>query len=405
MQMPLSPVPMSTSPEIELLLRCARTDLDAEARERIRGSLGHDIDWGRLLRTAFYHRVTPLLYGSLSATCPEAVPEEAMGTLQGFYLFNGLRNSRRAQELLDLLEVFAAHGIDAIPFKGLVLAEAVYGSLHLRQFVDTDILVRRSDVGRAGQLLLERGYERSVQEARMSEAQQEVYAQLTHQNAFWRRDETVEKVIYVVELQWGFASRYFSSPLDPRHVWARPGRGSLAGTPVPAFGREELVMFLCLHGARHLWRQLQWVCDVAEFVRSCEDFDWPRLFERAQRLGMERMLLLGLLLAHNLLGAPLPGPSQARLRAHPVVHVLAQEVQGRMFAEGEAAPSMLLIRRFHLAARERARDKVRYAFFALTPTPKDWTFLALPKALSFVYYLLRPVRILRDVLTNRRSRR
>ena len=99
--------------------------------------------------------------------------------------------------------------------------------------MDTDILVKDSDAGRAGQLLLERGYKRSVQEARMSEAQQEAYAELTHQNAFWRQDETIKEVTHVVELQWSFASRYFSSPLDPRHVWARPGRAVLAGTPRP----------------------------------------------------------------------------------------------------------------------------------------------------------------------------
>ena len=390
----------STSAETALLLCCARTSLDVELREQIRASLGAGLDWERLLQAAFQHRVTPLLYQNLSATCPEAVPEEIMGKLHGFYLFNGLRNSRRAQELLDLLELFAEHGIGAIPFKGPVLAESIYGSLHLRQFVDTDILVKDSDVGRAGRLLLERGYERSVQEARMSEAQQEAYAELTHQNAFWRRDETIKEVTHVVELQWSFASRYFSSPLDPRHVWARPGRAVLAGTPVPSFDHEELVLFLCLHGARHLWRQLQWVCDVAEFVRACEGFDWPRLFGRAQRLGMERILLLGLLLAHDLLGARLPAPSQARLRAHPVVRVLAREVQGRLFAEEEAPPGTLLIRRFHLRARERMRDKARYAFFGLTPTPKDWTFLALPKALSFFYYLLRPIRIFRDALSD-----
>lgn len=396
---------MPTSPETALLLCCARTSLDADVRERIRDLLGTGVSWEHLLRAAFQHRVTPLLYQSLSATCPEEVPTEVMDRLRGFYLFNGLRNSRRAQELLGLLALFAEHGIRAIPFKGPVLAEAIYGSLHFRQFVDTDILVREADVRQAGQLLLERGYERSVQEARMSEAQQEVYAELTHQNAFWRRDEAIKEVMHVVELQWSFASRYFSSPLDPRHVWARPGRAVLAGTPVPSFGHEELILFLCLHGARHLWRQLQWVCDVAEFVRSCEDFNWPRLFERAQRLGMERILLLGLLLAHDLLGTPLPAPAPARLRAHAAVHVLAQEVQERLFAEGEAAPGMFPIRRFHLRVRERVWDKARYVLFGLTPTPKDWTFLALPKAFSFFYYLLRPIRIFRDALSDVSSKR
>lgn len=391
---------MPTPPEVVLLLYCARAHLDAEACDRIRAALQAEIDWERLLRTAFRHRVTPLLYQSLLTAAPEAVPKDILTKLQGFYLFNGLRNDRRARELLDLLKLLAARGIGAIPFKGPVLAEDVYGSLHLRQFVDVDVLISKSDVGRAGRLLLEHGYRRSVQESQLSEAQQEVYARLTHQNAFWRPDEEVEGVMHVVELQWSFASRYFSSPLDPRRVRERQSCAVLAGTPVPSFGREDLVLLLCLHGARHLWRQLQWVCDIAEFIRTYEDVDWFRLFRRAQRIGMERILLLGLLLAHDLAGAPLPPPSQARLRAHPVVRVLAREVQERMFLEEQPPSSALLIRRFHFRARERARDKARYAFFAFTPTPKDWAFLALPRALSFFYYLLRPIRIFRDTLSS-----
>ena len=106
-----------------------------------------------------------------------------------------------------------------------------------------------------------------------------------------------------------------------------------------------------------------------------------------------------MLLAHDLLGAPLPAPSQARLRAHPVVRVLAREVQERIFAEEEAPPGMLLIRRFHLRARERMRDKARYLFFGLTPPrQRIGPSLRSRRRFRFFYYLLRPIRIFRDAL-------
>ena len=50
---------MPTSLEAAVLLCCARTSLNAETRERIRELLKTGVDWERLLRTAFQHRVTP----------------------------------------------------------------------------------------------------------------------------------------------------------------------------------------------------------------------------------------------------------------------------------------------------------------------------------------------------------
>jgi hypothetical protein len=50
---------------------------------------------------------------------------------------------------------------------------------------------------------------------------------------------------------------------------------------------------------------------------------------------------------------------------------------------------------FQLDARERLRDKLRYFSYSLSPTDEDVAQLALPRPLSFAYYLLRPFRLLR----------
>ncbi|MCA1613591.1 MAG: hypothetical protein LC800_05420, partial [Acidobacteria bacterium] len=50
---------------------------------------------------------------------------------------------------------------------------------------------------------------------------------------------------------------------------------------------------------------------------------------------------------------------------------------------------------FQLDARERLRDKLRYFSYSLSPTDEDVAQLALPRPLSFAYYLLRPLRLLR----------
>ncbi|MCK4389505.1 MAG: nucleotidyltransferase family protein [Desulfobacterales bacterium] len=62
------------------------------------------------------------------------------------------------EKLLNLPNLFEAHGIPALPFKGPVLAQTVYGDLSRRQFVDLDILVQRRNVLKAKDLLISHRY-------------------------------------------------------------------------------------------------------------------------------------------------------------------------------------------------------------------------------------------------------
>jgi hypothetical protein len=89
------------------------------------------------------------LYQSLNTTCPEAVPKANLAQLRNYFHANAQRNLFLTQELLKLLTLFKTNGISAIPYKGPVLAVAVYGNLALRQFGDLDILVHKRDVLRA----------------------------------------------------------------------------------------------------------------------------------------------------------------------------------------------------------------------------------------------------------------
>jgi len=61
-----------------------------------------------------------------------------------------------------------------------------------------------------------------------------------------------------------------------------------------------------VHGTKHRWERLRWICDVAELIRVREDVKWETLMRVAESLGSRHMLSLGLYLAHDVLGAPLP---------------------------------------------------------------------------------------------------
>ena len=375
-------------PEAELLLCCARTRLDAEQTVRIKSLLQQKLDWEYLLRAATQHGVMPLLYSHLSAICPEAVPEVYFKRLQDLFRRNTARNLFLTGELNKILRLFASHGIAAMPYKGPALAVSIYGDLALRQFSDLDILVRRDDVARASELLVALGFQPHF---KLTGNQVAAFVRLGYVQLF-ERDNGKN----VVELHWAIVPRFFSFSLQTERLFQRLTQIDLAGHQVLAPAPEDLLLILCVHGAKDMWERLEWVCGIAELVRGNQVMNWEQVLEQARELDSERMLFLGLLLAHDLLGAALPGEVWQKIEATPAVKSLAAQVRKNLFQENRPAPKVTERVSFHLRARERLRDRMRYCVrLALTTTPVDWAILPLPSSLTFLYSLLRPIRLVK----------
>lgn len=380
-------------PEVRLLLACARSSRPEKA-DGIRTLLREPLDWDYLLSLARGHRVMPLLSWNLRDVPPEDVPPGVLQQLEGHFRSNSLRNLSLTAQLIELIDALEAQGIPSIPYKGPSLAASFYGNLALREFIDLDLLIQRHDVARAGDLLGSLGYERL--EA-LTPAQEEAFLRSQREHVFVRRDGGG-----TVELHWALTPKHFAFSLDPRLLWERAERTSLGRRTVLTFSAEDQLLSLCVHGSKHLWQRLGWICDINELVRVRTDIDWSRLLRSAKGLGSERMLLLGLALAQDLLDAALPHEIEKLARGDAAVGALVGEVKGRLFAEHDHGSGVLETgnvdeSRFHpfrTRVRERLRDKVRYCVYTmLIPTVEDWTFVPMPRILFPLYYVLRPLRL------------
>lgn len=314
------------------------------------------------------------------------VPASVLDHLRRQLAESNRRNLRLTAELLALLDLLEQHAIRVVPLKGPALAAAVYGDLALRQFLDLDILVHKPDVPRATELLRSRGYrERPL----LTDAQEAALLRHDCERGFVRDDGTL------LELHWDLVPAWFSLSFDHRSLWDRRETVCIGGTMVPTLGADDLLLFLCIHGAKHLWARLKWVCDVAAVLHRAPPPDLTAVLAQARAIGAERMVLLGLRLAADLLEAPLPDDVQRRAQQDRTVSALATQVQARLFRSATATPLDLPeLHRFCLRARERWRDRVRYVLrVAVTPAATDWTSLPLPRALHPLYYVVRPIRV------------
>lgn len=374
-------------PEHDLLLCCARVRAGEELRARIVGLVRRDLDWDYLYRLAERHTVLPLLYRQLNATAAADVPAEPLARLRTKFRDNAARNLYLTGELERIVALFRAEGVRVLPYKGPALAAAAYGDLSLRRFVDLDILVSRRDVGRAKELLESRGFRPALE---LSPAQERLLLRAQHNLPFSRDGGRL-----VVELHWEVAGKQFAPAFFGRDFGGGTETVRLLNLEVESLSPEDLLLALCVHGTKHLWERLAWICDIAELIRSRPQINWQQLSERARALRAGRMLHLGLALAHELLDAPLPDEVKSRVFADAAARELAARVTRRLFdGDGSRPAGLLGSMNFNLRARGDWRDKARYLSFIFTPTDGDLALLRLPSGLSFVYYLLRPFRLL-----------
>lgn len=277
-----------------------------------------------VVELAEYHGVVPLLYKNLSAVSSDLVPAELLTRLRQKTQAGALLNRALAKELVALCEAFTTGEVPVIPIKGATLAVSAYGDLALRDFTDLDLLVPEGSVREAQAVLSTLGYERR--------------SVVAEQGALHHYDGPYQvfvkrRTLCRVDLQWVMAHQHFAFRLDRPEFWARRVAVAFENQTVPGLAPEDLLIVLCVHGAKHAWEHLKWVCDVAEFVRSHPDLDWNQIFAHASNWRCRRMLYLGLAVAHLLLDAPLPATVLERLKADVEVMALAHRMPAGLLSD------------------------------------------------------------------------
>lgn len=373
--------------ETELLLSCARVEMDPATALRIVTLVREEIDWSRVIRAALHHGLTPLLFAHLNAICPGSLPRLALNHLRSHVEKNAIRNLFLAKELRAILAQLEAHGIAALPFNGLVLGACLYGNLALRELSDLHILIHQRDILRASEVLLAAEYHHSYGPSCARDA---VVLRSQPDHLYIREDRRVW-----LELHWAIGPNRGFCGLDPGSLWEDREPTKLGEADVSTVSREDLLVMLCVHGAAQLWTRLGWIVDVGELIRTAPHLDWGRVTQRARAAASERILSLGLLLAHDLLGTALPEELLHPAKSDAACAALADEVTNRLFQKGIGSPDFGTTVRFHLQVKERLVDRLRYISHGVcTPTAGDRAFLLLPESLSASYALLRPIRLI-----------
>lgn len=384
--------------EVELILACCRTKLDTESKNKIESLLALSLDWDYIKSFCFRNKVVPLVWKSLEQINSSAVPPETLAWYSRRYKSNTFNNILFASKLSEIIEAFLAEELAVIPFKGATLAISAYDNIGLRIFCDQDILIDEKNADKAIALLNKLGYN---QQNLIPNPENQPYISsavfIENQKnqkslVFARKGDLLDYKNFFIELHWSLSDHSMPLNVDFDSLWKNRTYIELSGKKVPQFSPEDLLVYLCFHGSTHCWFNLKWVCDVNELICANPQLDWQKVRDIANKWNCRRMLYLGLSLSQNLLDTAIPGDIAKDVQQDNTVKNLSEQAIDLLLNTAKDDFSTYL---FLLNCRERIRDKLAYLIAtSLTPNEKDWHFLKLPKYLHYLYYLVRPYRLL-----------
>jgi Uncharacterised nucleotidyltransferase len=373
-------------PELQLLLACARAQLNPAAAGEIVSAAAQPLDWFKAIDLASGHGLSPIVSCQVQQHATARVPETIRLCLIERFRAQTIRNFELTRELLEALSVLEKSGFGALAFKGPVLAQQLYGHLSLREFLDLDILVAPTHAAAVIALLSAKGFEPQFILTRRQFAR---FQRSSSQIGLYHAAKRV-----LVEVHWGLLSPGYSFSPAGQVAWESVQSVSIAGRSIKTFSAETQLLFSCLHQAKHNWSRLGWLMDLAALIRQSPAMDWQQIENRAGSFGTARMIRVSLGLVQRVFEVTLPGSIAEWVESDVCSIKIAERILKHLLLVDTPAKQPTPLDPLFRASMESFVDRAFYWFDnVLCPTPLEWALLPLPDRLYALYYPIRVGRL------------
>lgn len=373
--------PAEQGPEFELALTCCRPKPSRAHFLRQQELAASGLNTRQVLELGIRHKISPLLYCNLRSHPAGTFANELMDKLAEQHQ----RNTRRALHALRATHELAraGQGLRLIVMKGLDVAIRAYGDLAARHVGDIDILVDPEQLDSALTVLKSQGW-RLDQPETLFAANRNTLLQ-SHQDCTLSR-----KGFTHIELHWRALYNPFEFPIND---WQALSLSKKSNIGIAGLNNEDLIIYLCLHGAKHGWGRLKWLFDLPN-VLAAHDLNWPQLWQRADRLGAGLAIQQGLLLAQKYCGIDLTPEIKSgfSFTISPSQWKAICSFQQGPELWMEYPPIRLKLHKWIIRIRTVRRIEVLlwYCTIIFYPNIDDYRLLKLPSWLHILYFPLRP---------------
>jgi len=339
------------------------------------------------------HRIRPVVYRILLVTnMPAQIKEQLKNELHAITL----QNFAIAQETQRIVNRLQAHDIAVIPYKGVAFSNEFYGDISMRESSDIDLIIDKEKVINAIQLFEEDGF--AVSYFQLPPNGKESYFIENKDLCF---DKKTEQHNWHIELHWMITHPNYGAPLSLNTFQLNRKQ-----TGEKILSQQEHLRATLLHHMVHDGIEyLKTLVDLTQAIISIRKSENPnQLSTHLQSLnhhyytpsiGRAIELLFGIaakemgactqkddMIALSIVSYNLSS-TIGKYKRHKIVSLLQHYL--RTSANRT---------RFIKDKKERTRFLWKYWTNVIQPQPGDKAAIKLPFLLSWLYFFIRPIRIL-----------
>lgn len=284
---------VNLKPEQKLILLLSRANPSHKVLEDVKRLIEnkeYPVDYDRTLKLAGSNEVLSLLHNSLKDI--DAISSAIKNKLNNAYLHTLRNNIVQAEEMMRILTLLKKDGIEAIPLKGAIASDVIFGDPGLYLSSDIDILVKPSDIPGVEKVLTEAGYKKN-------EGISESDLLSSHYHLIFQKDR------HHVEVHWNLVKRYFQIP--PEFWWKDVQKTEYEGMEITSLSIERYIMYTVFRLFDHGFRPMKFFVLISEIINKYQDeIDWQKLLSFSRRYKMERLVTFSLKLLNNLFETKIP---------------------------------------------------------------------------------------------------
>lgn len=238
-----------------------------------------EINWNEVIEESEAHKVTPLIYSSISKDdVAKVMDKETLNSIKKKVFYSSVGQSSHIKRVASVLDSFNKADIPVIVLKGLVVRD-YYPIPDLRTMCDADVLVHEEDLDKVSTLMISLGFTKSKE----------------------KDDHGAHLVFYkgtlIFEVHWTLINdRFFKGDKSfEDKLWDDVMEVNVGGVKALSLGLEDLAVHLCTHMAVHLAYSGFGVRQLTDLVVLVEkkgsEINWTSFIEKTKECGVYRFAM------------------------------------------------------------------------------------------------------------------
>jgi hypothetical protein len=351
---------------------------------------GSAIQWDHFFKSCRLQKVRSVVYKSV-VSCN--IPHKTRQHIRSELIFLAKRHLHLALETERIIKLLEKNNITAFPYKGAAFSKQFFGDLASRDITDIDLIIQKSDIYKVIEIMKNDGYVSELED---------IFHYLGDDYFFYYKDYNFNtfsngKRVIHLEFHWDVAERILGMPQNTADLIYKPYDKS------PIINHEltfidptaHFTALLVHHTRKDVLKQLKTLIDIGAAMQDQFNLlNHDELKCYISNLNLQQSFAVSQALLYKLFNIT-PTFSSSTTISKKTIKNFTHQLLGNKLPDIYYLSRLYIVN--HILLRDDFSKKVKFLFnftwFFSYPTTADFQFIRLPKPLFFIYFFLKPVRM------------